>query len=58
MGVEGVNRVVDAHGMAMHLTGVVGLHHFADSIQVSHPRIEPEVIPVWIEDLGHVVMDS
>jgi len=50
--------VVDAHGMAMHLTGVVGLHHFADSIQVSHPRIEPEVIPVWIEDLGHVVMDS
>jgi hypothetical protein len=52
--------VVDpcAHGIAPHLEGIIGPDEFGDSIDVSHPRIEPEVAAIGIEDHGHTIMDG
>ncbi len=55
-----IGNVVDAaaHGITLHLAGVVGLQQFADRIYIPHPWIEPKVVPVWIEDHWHAVVDG
>jgi hypothetical protein len=55
-----IRDVIDsvAHRIASHPERVIGLQEFADSAYVPHPRIEPEIVHVGIEDHGHTVVDG
>jgi hypothetical protein len=47
-----------AHGIAPHEPSIVGLEQFGRRSRVPHPRIEPQVVAVWVEDDGHAVVDG
>src|ERR1035437_7928161 len=55
-----VSHVIDprAHGIAPHEPSIVGLEQFGRRSRVPHPRIEPQVVAVWVEDDGHAVVDG
>jgi hypothetical protein len=47
-----------AHGIAPHQPSIIGLQQFGRRSRVPHPRIEPQVVAVWVEDDGHAVVDG
>jgi hypothetical protein len=47
-----------AHRVAPHHPGVVRLQHVGHRPHVVHPRIEPEIITVRVEDDWHPVVDT
>src|ERR1700730_13447155 len=42
------------HRIAPHQPSIVGFQQFGRCLNIRHPRIEPEIIRVWIEDDGHM----
>src|SRR6266849_9894418 len=55
-----VSDVIDssAHGVASHQPGVVGPQHFRHHFDTRHPRIEPQVVTVWIKNNWHTVVNG
>jgi hypothetical protein len=55
-----IRDVVDASAdrVAPHLSSIVGLQHLRYRLDIGHPRIEPQIITVWIKDNGHTVVDG
>jgi hypothetical protein len=45
-----------AHGKAPHQPGDAGLQQFGRRADIAHPRIQPQVVAVCIEDDWHAVM--
>jgi integrase len=54
-----VGYVVDpgAHGIAAHQPGIERFQQFGRHTHIPHPRIEPQVVAVGVEDDGHSVVD-
>jgi hypothetical protein len=55
-----VSHVIDssAYGIATHQPSIVWIQQFGRRSYIPHPRIEPQVITVWIENDGHTVVDG
>ena len=47
-----------ADRVASHQLGVIRLQHVGHGFHVVHPRIEPQIVTVWIEDDWHSIMDG
>jgi hypothetical protein len=46
-----------ADGIASHQPCAVGFEQIGRRSHISHPRIEPEILAVWIENQWHAVAD-
>ena len=55
-----VGHVIDAtaHGVELHLAGVIGLQQFRDRGDVLHSGVEPEIERLRIENDWHSVVDG
>ena len=53
-------NVVDprADRIAPHQPCIVGLQQLRDDLHVGHPRIEPEIVRIGMENDWHTVMDA
>jgi hypothetical protein len=55
-----ISDIVDtsADRVTPHLPSIVWLQHLRYRFDIGHPRIEPQVVVVWIKDDWHPVMDG
>jgi hypothetical protein len=55
-----VSHLIDprAYRIASHQPCIEGLQQFGRRSRVLHPRIEPQVVAVWIKDDWHSVVDG
>jgi len=55
-----IRHTVDprAHGIAPHQFGIIRLQQFGGRTHIRHPRIEPQVVVIRIENCRHAVVDG